>query len=131
MRNTQTSAMAIGGHQYATQLAWRTTTADTVLGKALSSKALAGERCRVRRRAASFTTHSTGGSSMAQAGINVGPFDARARQVAGALAIIGGLTALDGFFQALGFLTWIVCAGTMYVGILFAVGGDQGRQRPF
>src|SRR2546430_17710541 len=100
MRNTQTSAMAIGGHQYATQLAWRTTTADTVLGKALSSKALAGERCRVRRRAPSFTTHSTGGSSMAQAGINVGPFDARARQVAGALAIIGGLTALDGFFRS-------------------------------
>ena len=57
---------------------------------------------------------------MAQARINVGPLDARARQVAGALAIVGGLTALDGFFQALGFLTWIVCAAMMYVGILFA-----------
>src|SRR6266446_1020631 len=43
------------------------------------------------------------GASMAQARINVGPLDAHARQVAGALAIIGGLTALDGFFQALGF----------------------------
>src|SRR2546430_1830128 len=96
MRNTQTSAMAIGGHQYATQLAWRTTTADTVLGKALSSKALAGERCRVRPRGPSFAPHSAGGSFMAQAGINVGPFDARARQVAGALAIIGGLAALAG-----------------------------------
>src|SRR5438874_13835133 len=95
MRNTQTSAMAIEGHQYATQRAWRTTTGDTVRGKALSSKALPGERCRVQRRAPSFSLPSTGGSSMAQAGINVGPFDARARQVAGALAIIGGLTALD------------------------------------
>src|SRR2546430_16674880 len=131
MRNTQTSAMAIGGHQYATRRAWRTTTGDTVLGKALSSKALPGERCRVRRRAPSFATHSTGGSSMAQAGINVGPFDARARQVAGALAIIGGLTALDGFFQALGFLTWIVCATMMYVGILFAMGGVQGGTAQF
>jgi len=60
---------------------------------------------------------------MAQARINVGPLDAHARQVAGALAIIGGLTALDGFFQALGFLTWIVCAAMMYVGIIFAMGG--------
>src|SRR6266571_9039281 len=123
MRNTHTSAMAIEGHQYATQRPWRTTTGDTVPGKALSSKALPGERCRVRRRSPSFTVPSTGGSSMAQAGINVGPFDARARQVAGALAIIGGLTALDGFFQAVGFLTWIVCATMMYVGILLAMGG--------
>src|SRR2546426_1643167 len=60
---------------------------------------------------------------MAQARINVGPLDAHARQVAGVLAIIGGLTALDGFFQALGFLTWIVCAAMMYVGIIFAMGG--------
>ena len=60
---------------------------------------------------------------MAQARINVGPLDARARQVAGALAIVGGLTALDGFFQALGFLTWIVCAAMMYVGIILAMGG--------
>src|SRR2546425_4944605 len=60
---------------------------------------------------------------MAQARINVGPLDAHARQIAGALAIIGGLTALDGFFQALGFLTWIVCAAMMYVGIIFAMGG--------
>jgi len=60
---------------------------------------------------------------MAQARINVGPLDARARQVAGALAVVGGLTALDGFFQALGFLTWIVCAAMMYVGIILAMGG--------
>src|SRR3989449_10724168 len=60
---------------------------------------------------------------MAQPRITVGPLDAPARQVAGALAIIGGLTALDGVFQALGFLTWIVCAGMMYVGIIFAMGG--------
>src|SRR2546422_7824451 len=60
---------------------------------------------------------------MAQPRITVGPLDAPARQVAGALAIIGGLTALDGFFQALGFLTWIVCAAMMYVGIIFAMGG--------
>src|SRR5437762_13236180 len=131
MRNTHTSAMAIGGHRYATQRAWRTTTGDTVRGKSLSSKALPGERCRVQRRAPSFTLPSTGGSSMAQAGINVGPFDARARQVAGALAIIGGLTALDGFFQALGFLTWVVCAAMMYVGILFAMGGFKDGTAQF
>src|SRR3982074_1966982 len=70
---------------------------------------------------------------MAQPRINVGPLDARARQVAGALAIVGGLTALDGFFQALGFLTWIVCAAMMYVGILFAMGGfkDGPSQRRY
>src|SRR2546427_1284559 len=66
---------------------------------------------------------SSGGATMAQARINVGPLDARARQIAGALAIVGGLTALDGFFQALGFLTWIVCAAMMYVGIILAMGG--------
>jgi hypothetical protein len=60
---------------------------------------------------------------MANVAINVGPLDARARVIAGTLAILGGLVALDGFFQALGFLTWIVCAGMMYVGILFAMGG--------
>ncbi|HKW39747.1 MAG TPA: hypothetical protein VJN39_00730 [Gemmatimonadales bacterium] len=60
---------------------------------------------------------------MANVAINVGPLDARARVIAGTLAIVGGLVALDGFFQALGFLTWIVCAGMMYVGILFAMGG--------
>src|SRR5437660_4530432 len=68
---------------------------------------------------------------MAQAGINVGPFDARARQVAGALAIVGGLTALDGFFQALGFLTWIVCAAMMYVGIVYAMGGFKDGTAQF
>src|SRR2546423_1979857 len=63
------------------------------------------------------------GDTMAQARINVGPLDAHARQVAGALAIIGGLTALDGFFQALRVLTLIVCAAMMYLGIIFAMGG--------
>jgi|GEM_PF-2563918 hypothetical protein len=60
---------------------------------------------------------------MAQARINVGPLDARARQVAGALALLGGLAALDGFFRALGFLTWVVCAVMLYAGMLFAMGG--------
>ena len=60
---------------------------------------------------------------MANVATNVGPLDARARVIAGTLAIVGGLVALDGFFQALGFLTWIVCAAMMYVGILFAMGG--------
>ena len=68
---------------------------------------------------------------MAQARINVGPLDARARQVAGALAIIGGLTALDGFFQALGFLTWIVCTVMMYVGALLAMGGFKDGTAAF
>jgi hypothetical protein len=60
---------------------------------------------------------------MAQGSLNVGALDARARHVAGTLALLGGLAALDGFFQALGFLTWIVCAAMMYVGILLAMGG--------
>src|SRR5712692_1074517 len=68
---------------------------------------------------------------MAQARINVGPLDARARQITGALAILGGLTALDGFFQALGFLTWIVCAVMMYFGILFAMGGFKDGTAAF
>src|SRR5213596_1262740 len=73
----------------------------------------------------------SGGVIMAQARINVGPFDARARQVAGGLAIVGGLTALDGFFQALGFLTWIVCAAMMYVGIVYAMGGFKDGTAQF
>lgn len=60
---------------------------------------------------------------MANVAINVGPLDARVRVIAGTLAILGGLVALNGFFQALGFLTWIVCAAMMYFGILFAMGG--------
>src|SRR5438876_9306937 len=74
---------------------------------------------------------SSGGAAMAQPRINVGPLDARARQIAGVLAIVGGLTALDGFFQALGFLTWIVCATMMYVGILFALGGFKDGTAAF
>jgi hypothetical protein len=68
---------------------------------------------------------------MAQARMNVGPLDARARQVAGALAIVGGLMALDGFFQGLGFLTWIVCAVMMYVGALLAMGGFKDGTAAF
>jgi hypothetical protein len=68
---------------------------------------------------------------MAQARINVGPLDARARQVAGALAIFGGLMALDVVFQSVGFLTWIVCAVMMYVGILFAMGGFKDGTAAF
>ena len=68
---------------------------------------------------------------MAQARINVGPFDAYARVVAGVLALAGGLAALDGFFQALGFLTWIVCAAMMYVGILLAIGGFKDGTSAF
>ena len=68
---------------------------------------------------------------MAQAGINVGPLDARARQIAGVLALVGGLAALDGFFQALGFLTWIVCAAMMYVGTLMAMGGFKDGTAAF
>ena len=54
---------------------------------------------------------------------NVGDLDARARLVAGSLALLGGLAALDPFFQALGFLTWIICAAMMYVGAILAMGG--------
>src|SRR6266849_1171245 len=68
---------------------------------------------------------------MAQGTINVGALDARARLVAGTLALLGGLAALDGFFQALGFLTWIVCAAMMYVGILLAMGGFKDGTAPF
>ena len=68
---------------------------------------------------------------VAQGNLNVGGLDARARRVAGTLALLGGLTALDGFFQALGFLTWIVCAVMMYVGILLAMGGFKDGTAPF
>jgi len=68
---------------------------------------------------------------MAQGTINVGALDARARLVAGTLALLGGLAALDGFFQALGFLTWIVCAAMMYVGVLFAMGGFRDGTAAF
>ncbi len=62
---------------------------------------------------------------------NVGDFDARARLVAGSLALLGGLAALDPFFQALGFLTWIICAAMMYVGTLLAMGGFKDGTAPF
>ena len=68
---------------------------------------------------------------MAKAVINVGSLDARARWMAGVLAILGGLVALDGFFQGLGFLTWIVCAVMMYAGILFAMGGFKDGTAAF
>src|SRR2546423_14859347 len=131
MRNTHTSAMAIGGTNMlrAGRGVQRRVTRHRV--RRCRVRRCWVRRCRVWHRTPSFTTHSTGGSSMAQAGIIVGPFDARARQVAGALAIIIGLTALDGFFQALGFLTWIVCAAMMYVGILFAMGGFKDGTAKF
>jgi hypothetical protein len=68
---------------------------------------------------------------MAQGTVNVGALDARARRVAGTLALLGGFAALDGFFQALGFLTWIVCAVMMYVGILLAMGGFRDGTAAF
>src|SRR5881628_3566551 len=101
MRNSQTSPMAIRGHQYATRQGRRTTAGDTLQDKALSGRALPGTALPAQGTHTILYHDSTGGSSMAQPGINVGPFDARARLVAGTLAIIGGLTALDGFFQAL------------------------------
>src|SRR5256884_5760562 len=67
------------------------------------------------------------GDTMAQARINVGPLDAHARQVAGALAIIGGLAALHGVLHALRVLPSIVIAVIIEDGILFALGGLQNR----
>lgn len=60
---------------------------------------------------------------MAQSDVNVGAFDAQWRRIVGVLAIVGGLTALDGFFHGLGFLTWVTCAAMMYVGVFLAMGG--------
>jgi hypothetical protein len=65
------------------------------------------------------------------AGMNVGPLDARARIVAGSLALLGGLAALDGFFYSVGLLTWIVCAVMMYCGALFAMGGFKDGTAAF
>lgn len=62
---------------------------------------------------------------MARFGVNVGPADARARWIAGTLALLGGVTALDGFFEPVGFITWIVCAAMLYVGVLLIMGGLQ------
>ena len=68
---------------------------------------------------------------MAKSAINVGDLDAHARIVAGSLALLGGLAALDPFFQALGFLTWILCAVMMYVGALLAMGGFRDGTAAF
>ncbi|PYO43936.1 MAG: hypothetical protein DMD33_03515 [Gemmatimonadetes bacterium] len=68
---------------------------------------------------------------MTKSAINVGDLDARARIVAGSLALLGGLAALDPFFQALGFLTWILCAAMMYVGALLAMGGFRDGTAAF
>src|SRR5437764_7979781 len=131
MRNTQTSAKAIGGTNMP-----RGGRGVQRWGIRCWVKRYRVRRCRVSVAGYGAARHPlprtpTGGSSMAQAGINVGPFDARARQLAGALAIIGGLTALDPFFQAVGFLTWIVCATMMYVGILLAMGGFKDGTAQF
>src|ERR1043166_1407679 len=51
--------------------------------------------------------HSSGGGSMAQARINVGPFDAYARVVAGVLAPAGGLGGPGGLFPGAGVLSCV------------------------
>lgn len=67
---------------------------------------------------------------MALASVNVGSADARARRIAGILALLGGITALDAFFQPVGFLTWIVCAAMVYVAILLVMGGFREGTGP-
>jgi len=60
---------------------------------------------------------------MATAGMNVGPSDAHGRQIVGVLALLGGVTAMDWFFQPVGFVTWIVCAAMAYVALVLILGG--------
>jgi hypothetical protein len=60
---------------------------------------------------------------MAFAGVNVGSSDAHGRVIAGTLALLGGLTALDPFFQPVGFVTWVVCAAMLYAGLVLIIGG--------
>ncbi len=60
---------------------------------------------------------------MALAGVNVGPSDAHGRVFAGSLALLGGLTALDPFFQPVGFVTWVVCAAMVYTALVLIIGG--------
>ena len=60
---------------------------------------------------------------MAFAAVNVGPSDAYGRQIAGTLALLGGLAALDPFFQPVGFVTWIICAAMLYAALVLIIGG--------
>jgi hypothetical protein len=62
---------------------------------------------------------------MAMPGANVGPSDANGRLIAGTLALLGGVTALDPFFQPVGFVTWVVCAAMFYAALVLIIGGFQ------
>lgn len=60
---------------------------------------------------------------MTSAAVNVGPSDAHGREIAGTLALLGGVTALDPFFQPVGFVTWVVCAAMFYAALVLIIGG--------
>ena len=62
---------------------------------------------------------------------NIGRFDSIARRVVGACAVVGGLASLDGFFWSFGFITWILLAMMMALGLFFITGGFRGGSAVF
>lgn len=62
---------------------------------------------------------------------NVGHFDAVSRRVLGACALIAGLAGLDMFFWSMGFLTWILYALMIALGLFYITGGFRGGAAVF
>ena len=63
---------------------------------------------------------------MALLDLNVGPEDAQSRRVAGVLALLGGLMALDPFMHSLGFLAFVLDAIMGAVGLYYFLPGRKG-----
>jgi hypothetical protein len=62
---------------------------------------------------------------------NIGRFDAISRRVLGACAVLGGLVSLEGFFQYMMFLTWVILAAMIALGFFYITGGLRGGSAVF
>src|SRR3989442_14131354 len=62
---------------------------------------------------------------MALLDLNVGPEDAQSRRVAGVLALLGGLMALDPFMHSLGFLAFVLDAIMGAAGLYYFLPGRK------
>src|ERR1700693_2816393 len=60
-----------------------------------------------------------GEGAMTRFGGNIGRFDAISRRVVGACAVLGGLASLEGFFWSMGFLTWVLLAMMIALGLFY------------
>ena len=60
---------------------------------------------------------------MSIAHTNIGHADALARRISGAFALLAGIVAIDGFFRAMPFLTWLVLAFMFSTGLFFLLAG--------